>query len=196
VTNHALADAVWRNLEAVGAPVLGDDAVGVAREIQRKLGMQPMDQPFLEACLETLAPQEAERRMREHLPAWQRNWTSDDYVEMSWYAPTARFYIARPTLAPPPGASYPSWVANALGGIPATIDPTVVCAAKTIAGTMLDLFRSPDTLAQARREFDERTAGSPHRDALLPRSFEPPLDLPWPEYVTTARGTGWMNPYG
>jgi aminobenzoyl-glutamate utilization protein B len=61
---------------------------------------------------------------------------------------------------------------------------------------MLDLFRSPDTLAQARREFDERTAGSPHRDALLPRSFEPPLDLPWPEYVTTARGTGWMNPYG
>ena len=38
-------------------------------------------------------------RLRESMPAWQRNWTSDDYVEMTWYAPTVRLYIARPMLA-------------------------------------------------------------------------------------------------
>ena len=197
VTNHALAGVVWDNLAAVGAPELGPDAAEVAREIQRGLGFEPMEQPFLPATLETLAPQEAERRLREQMPAWQRNWTSDDYVEMSWYAPTARFYVARPALAPPPGGgAYPAWVANALGGIPATIDPTVVCAARTLAGTMLDLLAEPALLEAARREWEERVAGSPHREALLPRDFAAPLDLPWPEYVTTPRGTGWMNPYG
>jgi aminobenzoyl-glutamate utilization protein B len=196
VTNHVLAEAVWRNLAAVGAPELGEEAARVAREIQRELGMEPMEQPFLEACLETVEPEEAERRLRHHMPAWQRNWTSDDYVEMSWYAPTARFYIARPALrAPADGGAYPSWVANALGGIPATIDPTVVCAAKTVAGSLLDLLRAPDVLERARAEFEERVAGSPHREPLLPRDFEPPLELPWPEWVTTERGTGWVNPY-
>ena len=196
VTNHAMAEEVWRNLDAVGAPQLGPEAVAVARELQAGLGLEPMDQPFLEACLHTLDPRDAEAELRRQLPAWQRNWTSDDYVEMSWYAPTARFYIARPMLRPPAsGRPYPAWVANALGGIPETIDPTVLCAARTISGTLLDLLRSPEVLEQARREHEERTAGSPHAEALLPRDFGAPLDLPWPEYVTTARGEGWMNPY-
>ena len=41
-------------------------------------------------------------RLREQMPAWQTHWTSDDYVEMSWYAPTVRLYVARPMLAVPP----------------------------------------------------------------------------------------------
>jgi aminobenzoyl-glutamate utilization protein B len=84
---------------------------------------------------------------------------------------------------------------NALGGIPATIDPTVVCAAKTLAGSLLDLLMRPAALAEARREFQERLEREPHREPLLSRDHEPPLNLPWPEYVTTARGTEWVNPY-
>ena len=26
---------------------------------------------------------------------------------------------------------------------------------------------------------------------LLPKDFYPPIDLPWPEYVTTQRGLEW-----
>src|SRR5829696_8176381 len=30
---------------------------------------------------------------------------------------------------------------------------------------------------------------------LLPADHEPPVDFPWPEYVTTARGMQWSNPF-
>jgi aminobenzoyl-glutamate utilization protein B len=29
---------------------------------------------------------------------------------------------------------------------------------------------------------------------LLPRDFQPPIDLRWPEYVTTERGEEWWIP--
>jgi aminobenzoyl-glutamate utilization protein B len=196
ITNHALAEVVWANLRDVGPPHYGQDALAVAREIQTEIGIEPMEDPFLPASEELIEPREAERRLRRVLPSWQRNWTSDDYVEMSWYAPTARFYIARPVLrARESGRPYPTWVMNALGGIPATIDPTVVCAAKTLAGSLLDLLMHPAAVAEARSEFEERLEAESHREALLPTDHEPPVNFPWPEYVTTARGTEWVNPF-
>ena len=196
VANHALAEATYGNLEAVGPPRYGERAVAVAREIQAAVGLEPMDRPFLPACETLIDPREAERLLREALPAWQRNWTSDDYVEMSWYAPTVRLYIARPMLrAPAQGGAYPSWVPNALGGIAATIDPTVACAAKAVSGTLVDLLTTPGLVAAAGAEFRRRTSGERSVAPLLPPDFQPPLELPWPEYVSTARGAGWHNPY-
>jgi len=196
VANHALAEVVWRNLQDAGPPHYGPDAIAVARELQSELGVEPMERPFLPDCEQLVEPREAERRLRELMPSWQRNWTSDDYVEMSWYAPTARFYVAQPVLrAPAGGGAYPAWVMNALGGIPATIDPTVACAARTLAGSMLDLLADRALLDRARQELEQRLEGAPHRAPLLPRDHEPPLDFPWPEYVTTARGTHWSNPF-
>ena len=81
----------------------------------------------------------------------------------------------------PGGGPNPAWVMNALGGIPETIAPTIQVTGKTVAGTFLDLFTSPGRLAEAKAEFDRRTAESP-MPALLPADFEPPIDLPWPEY--------------
>lgn len=181
-TNHAMAEVLYANLEEVGAPVYGDEAITVAQDIQRSLGHEPLERPFLPETEQLIAPQEAERILREHLPAWQRNWTSDDYVEMSHYAPLVRFYVSRPALRPAAGGGqYPAWVMNALGGIPATIAPTIVTAGKTIAGTFLDLLTSPAALAAARTEFGERTTAEP-MPPLLPADFEAPIDLPWPDY--------------
>ena len=101
---------------------------------------------------------------------------------MTWYAPTARLYVGRPALRNPAGSpGYPGWVMNALGGIPAAIDPTIVSAGKTVAGTFLDLLDSPETIAAARSEFDERRSGDDAMDPLLPVDFTAPTDLPWPE---------------
>lgn len=194
LANHALAEVTYANLERVGPPRYGPAAVGVARELQRNLGIEPAEAPFLPECERLIDPREAERRLRDLLPAWQTNWTSDDYVEMTWYAPTVRLYVARPALAPrADGRPHPAWAMNALGGIPETIDPTVVCAAKTIAGTVLDLLRSPGTLASARQEFERRRADGP-AEPLLPAGFRAPVDYRWPEYVTTARGDDWWIP--
>ena len=60
---------------------------------------------------------------------------------------------------------------------------------------MLDLLADPATLAAAQREFEERIAGATHRSPLLAPDHEPPIGLPWPEYVTTARGDEWCNPF-
>ena len=176
-----LSTALFEELSAVGAPTYGPEAVAVAREIQREVGIEPMDEPFLDECSRLISPQDAEAGLREMMPAWQRNWTSDDYVEMTHYAPTVRFYVSRPALKGDPAVPYPAWTMNAMGGIPATIDPTIETAGKTVAGVFLRLLTSPEELAAAKAEFDERTDADPC-PALLPVDFEAPIDLPWPDY--------------
>lgn len=190
-TNHVMATALYDNLADVGAPSYGEEAIRVAQAIQENLGMEVMDKPFLDECEQLITPQDAEESLRQHLAPWQQNWTSDDYVEMTHYAPTVRFYVSRPALKSPAGAgAYPGWVMNALGGIPATIDPTIEVAGKTIAGTFIDLLTKPELVAEARAEFDARTEADP-MPALLAADFEPPIDLPWPDYRVRDGARSW-----
>jgi aminobenzoyl-glutamate utilization protein B len=85
---------------------------------------------------------------------------------------------------------------NALGGIPATIDPMIVCAAKTVALTMLRLLTDPTARDQAWQEFEQRTGGGiGGQDWIAPLAdYDPPIDFRWPEYVTTPRGWDWCIP--
>jgi aminobenzoyl-glutamate utilization protein B len=186
--NHTLATATYGNLEQVGAPVFNTDAGrDLAHEIQRNLGLEPMHNPFLTETEQLISPQEAETILRRELPDWQENFTSDDYTEFCWHAPTVRLYIARPALAEPqPGYQYPAWVMNALGGMPATIDPMIVCAAKTIGLTIIDLLTDAEMLSEATAEFIRRTSGDQWQAPLC--DYQPPIDFFWPEYVTDDKG--------
>jgi aminobenzoyl-glutamate utilization protein B len=192
LANHAMADITYRNLERAGAPHYDAEAVRVARALQAELGLAPMENPFADELGELVPPREAERRLRRDLPSWQTHYTSDDYTDMTWHAPTARFYVGRAVLKGPPGFAYPEWALNALGGIPATIDPTVETAAKTVAGTVLDLLTDHEGLARAQQEFRMRREQSedPHPWC----DYDPPIDFPWPEYVETPRGREWWIP--
>ena len=107
----------------------------------------------------------------------------------------------RPRLRPPgPDYEYPAWAHNALGGLPAAINPGIFLGAKTIAATLLDLLTDPALLQQAQDEFRERTGGGVGGTkwvaSLLPKDFKPPIDLRWPEYIQTARGEEWWIPTG
>jgi aminobenzoyl-glutamate utilization protein B len=120
-------------------------------------------------------------------------------VEFCWHAPTVRLLAGRPRLRPPtPGYANPNWTYNALGGLPAAVDPGMFVAARTMALTMLDLATQPEVLAAAQAEFRERTGGGVGGThwvgPLLPADFDPPVDLRWPEYVSTARGPEWCIP--
>lgn len=199
LANNALADLTYRNMELVGAPAYSEEALEFGREIQRNLGLEPMANPFPEVYTQLTPPAEYEAETRSLLPSWQKNFTSDDYVDYTWHAPTVRIYTGRPTLQPPrPGYEYPAWAYNAMGGVAAIVDPGMFLASKTIAATAIDLLTKPETLAQAKAEFEERTGGGVGGDKwvapLLPSDFQPPIDLRWPEYITTVRGEEWWLP--
>ncbi|WP_426129214.1 amidohydrolase [Pararhizobium sp. PWRC1-1] len=196
LANHAMANLVWDALKSVGPPRWDETARTAAREIQANLGVEAMAQPFIDEMEKLIAPQDAEAILRRDLAPSQLNSTSDDYTDMSWHAPTARFYIARPALKAPTGYTYPVWVSNALGGIPATIDPTVLCAAKTIAVSAVRLLEDQTVRTAAKTEFNERTGGGIGGSKWIPPlcDYEPPIHFRWPEYVTTARGRDWWIP--
>jgi aminobenzoyl-glutamate utilization protein B len=194
--NHVMAEAVYANLEQVGPPKLGEEARRFGRDIQASLGLPQTEDPFTEDCQVLRAPQDYEAERREGLPPWQRNFTSDDYVEYTWHAPTARLYTGRPVLRQ--GSEWSHWSFNALGGFAPAIDPSWQIAGKVIGATLIDLITQPEILSRAREEFAARTGGGMGGDAwvppLLPADFSPPVDLRWPEYVRTARGEGWWIP--
>jgi aminobenzoyl-glutamate utilization protein B len=164
--------------------------------MQTELGLTPMPKPFLPQIEELIEPRAAEAALRANLPAWQTHYTSDDYTEMSWHAPTARFYVGRPALRAPQGYTYPDWVMNALGGMPQTIDPMILTAAKTIAGTIVELLSDKALCARARTEFIERTGGGAGggnwQKPLC--DYPPPVSFPWPRYVETEKGREWWIP--
>jgi aminobenzoyl-glutamate utilization protein B len=199
LANHAMAELTYRNLELVGAPEYTEQARSFAREIQENLGLSPMKNPFPEEHERLITPQEAEAKLRQSLPPWQLNFTSDDYVEYTWHAPSVRLYTARPRLeSPRADYTYPAWAINAMGGRPEIVDPGMFVAGKTLAATLLDLLTHPEELEKARAEFNERTGGgvggSKWLAPLLAPDFPPPVDLRWPEYVQTVRGEEWWIP--
>jgi len=197
--NHAISALTYANLVLAGAPAFDERAKRFGREIQKNLGLKLMADPMHPAMSALCDPAEDEARMRAILPPWQKNYTSDDYTDYTWHCPTARLIVGRATLQPPKADyQYPAWVWNALGGHPATIDPTIYSAARTIAGSILDLLTRPDELAKAKAEFAERTGGGIGGKRwvgpLLPKDFAAPIHFRWPEYVTTPRGEEWWIP--
>jgi aminobenzoyl-glutamate utilization protein B len=194
--NHAMAELTFGNFELVGAPAWGEEARIFAREIQKNLGLEPMENPFQPAMEVLTAPDVGEEKFRKELPPWQFHYGADDYVDYTWHAPTVRLYVARPRLQEPdPGYKYPEWTRYAMGGVPAMIDPMWHKAGQVIATTLVDLASEPELIAAAKAEFDERTGGGVGGDKwiapLLPADFEAPVDFAWPEYVDTPRGPEW-----
>ena len=196
LANHVMTGVVWDALQAVGAPVWDEAAKAIAREIQTNLGIAPMAEPFIDEMSRLISPHDAEAILRRDLPPSQLNSTSDDYTDMTWHAPTARFYIARPALKAPPGTAYPAWVMNALGGIPATIDPMVRTAAKVLALAALRILEDDSARAAAMAEFRTRTGGGIRGTGWCAPlcDYAPPIHFRWPEYVTTPRGRDWWIP--
>jgi aminobenzoyl-glutamate utilization protein B len=106
-----MAEVTFRHFEKLGAPEWSEEAKVFARELQKSLAVEPMQEPFFEGLGKLTPPWEAEKAFRAQLPAWQLNYAADDYVDYTWHAPTVRLYVGRPTLqAPKSGYRYPEWV--------------------------------------------------------------------------------------
>lgn len=194
--NHALTTALYDNLAELGIPEFDDPkVVDFAHELERHLGFEPSEQPFNDQFYELTSPQENDAEVRRDLPEWQECTGADDYTEYSWHAPTVRFFTAKPHLKQL-GSDLMHWANNAFIGIPEAIDPTWVRGGQTIAATAVQLIEDEGLLAATKAEFEDRKTRVDTRllEPLLPRDFDAPIELPWPEYTETARGFGWILP--
>jgi len=196
LSNMKLSEILYRNLELVGPPVFSEEAREFARKIHENLGHEPMDEPLTEQCQKIAPIDYADEDIRYNFPQWVETQGSDDYVDYQWTAPSTRLLTANAILRnPDPNKPLPSWTRYAMNGYPACVNPGISTAAKTIGTTIVDLLTHPKELAEAQEEFEERTGGgiggSKWVPPLLLEDFYPPIDLPWPEYVTTQRGFEW-----
>ncbi len=191
--NHVISQLVFNSLKTVGAPIWGREAIETANEIRTNLGLTKSREPFLKESEKIIDPKAADAIVRSDLPSSQLNFTSDDYTEMCWHAPTARLYIARPMLAPVEGFSYPNWVMNALGGIPEAIDPMIITAAKTIGVSFVNMLTNKEILKEAKKEFVMRTGGGINGSKWTKPlcDYEPPIHFAWPDYIETKTGKDW-----
>jgi aminobenzoyl-glutamate utilization protein B len=196
--NTVLAEMAYENFKNIGPTVYGDNAKRFAREIQKNLGYEPMQDPFTDGCQRLLNLEEGEKAIRSLLPEWQTHYSSDDYVEYTWHAPSARVRTAKAVLRPLEDGSYPKWTTLAMTGERSTIDPAIFTGGKVISGCFIDLLTKPQILIKAKEEFNERTGGgvggSRWVSPLLSPDLIPPLDIRWPEYVHTPRGREWWIP--
>ncbi|MCQ4438230.1 hypothetical protein NO135_24805, partial [Clostridioides difficile] len=66
--NHALARATYANLDRAGAPRWNGDAIRIAQELQRNLGIDAMAAPFLPVTEHLIDPEDCEVALRQQMP--------------------------------------------------------------------------------------------------------------------------------
>jgi aminobenzoyl-glutamate utilization protein B len=196
LSNKKLSEIIHKNLKIVGPPKFSNEAREFGRKLQENLGFEPMEDPFTEDC-QSIAPLDyQDNEIKYRFPKWVETQGSDDYVDYQWTAPSTRLNTANATLKNPnPNKPLPAWTRLALNGCSPCIDPGIVTASKTIGITIVDLILNPNELIKAKHEFNERTGGGIGGNNWIPpllhKDFYPPIDLPWPEYVSTQRGFEW-----
>ena len=158
-----MKDVMWKNLNEIGAPAYTEEDNAFAREIQKNMGLKPLDEPMY---TEIVPPEKA---YGDFHPA-------DDVNEFTWHCPTARLYVSK-AMEPIPGVRYPRWASSALCGMGVT-HRMGMCAAQVMGVSAIDVIESPKTLKDAWAEFYERKKVH-DEPPLLPKGLKPPVELRW-----------------
>jgi aminobenzoyl-glutamate utilization protein B len=176
--NNVMKDLVWKNLLEIGAPAYTEEDKVFAREIQRSMGQEPLDEPLY---TEIVPPEKAYGGFH---PA-------DDVNEFTWHCPTARLYVSK-AMRSIPGVSYPRWASSALCGVGVT-HRMGMCAAQVLALSAVELIENPRLLKDAWVEFNERKKKHDEPPLLL-EGLKPPVELRWPEWVDRPGSEWWIPP--
>lgn len=176
--NTVMRDVMWENLNVIGAPAYTEEDKAFAREIQKNIGLEPLDEPMYTEIVPS------EKAYGAFHPA-------DDVNEFTWHCPTARLYVSK-AMEPIPGVRYPRWASSALCGMGVT-HRMGMCAAQVMGLSAIDVIESPKTLKKAWAEFKERKLKH-DEPPLLPAGLKPPIELRWPEWVDRPGSEWWIPP--
>ena len=156
--NRTLVEVIQRNLEQVGAPKFDDREKAFARVTQKDL--KPVPALALAEQVEPLPG--GPPRQGTH---------STDVGDLTWFFPVGQFTAATHTY----GAPGHSWQIVACTGT-SIGEKGMMVAAKTIAGTAIDLYRSPELIARAREDL-KKTMADQKYTTLIPEGQKAPKTI-------------------
>lgn len=146
-----------KNLEKIGAITYAEDEILYAQKIQKEA---QVDEKGMVATIEKL-------KQPEKYPEGG----STDVAEVSWITPT----IHLSTTCAPYGIPWHSWAVVASSKHPIGYKGMFL-AAKVLATTALDLFRSPGMLKEMKKEFKEKLNGYTYKSGISPDQ-KPPIRI-------------------
>ncbi len=173
ITSKTLSELVVTNMREVGPTKYSEEELKFAAEIAKSFSKQQKID-----SLKQLKLPEWEKYVEVDLPtdildAWDEGEVSPgstDVSTVSWVVPTMEFGTTCNVL----GAPGHSWQFVACSG--STIGhKSLIFAAKTMAGSILDLMTKPELLAKAKEEHKRRLAGRSYEPGDVER--KPPLEL-------------------
>ena len=172
IPNRTLSEVVLDNMRGVGPPEYTEEELEFARRIGETVPRQ----------------QKMDSLRKRGVPSWERYidvdlvrdvfdpWNegevsagSSDVSDVSWNVPTMEFSTTAFVL----GAPGHSWHAVACSGV-SIGHKSLVFAAKTIAGTAVDLITKPELLRRAHEELEKRLGGRIYTPPV-PEGHPPPL---------------------
>ena len=164
--NNALAQITMKNLKELNDLQYSEEEKQFAVRIQ-----ETIDKP---------KPLESLREVRDR--SGTIGMGSTDVGDVSWVVPTSGFTTA----CWAPGTPGHSWQAVACGGT-SIARKGMNLAARVLAASAWDLYRSPETLAAAKKE-QERRLGEQKYESLMQPGQTPPLDYRRAPQNQTAAG--------
>jgi aminobenzoyl-glutamate utilization protein B len=172
--SKALSEVVVSNMREIGAPNYTDEELEFARKIAESVPKQQKIDSLRKSKVPDWEKYVDVDIFTDILDPWNEGEVSagsTDVSDVSWQTPTMEFGTAAFVL----GAPGHSWQHVACSGT-SIGHKSLVFAAKTIAGSALDLFTKPDLLESAQEEHDEKMKGRSYR-CPIPDHIPPPLEI-------------------
>ena len=156
LVNKAIAEAIQKNIEAVGVPKWTEEEAAFAHEFRPRSAEKPAI---------------GLRSDPVPLGGRRQSASSNDNGDVSWVVPAGMLNFP----ASVPGIGYHEWKA-AVTPVSSISHKGQVAGAKVLAASIIDLLTSPELLSKARAEFEVESKKTPYF-SLLPADAQPPLDL-------------------
>ena len=172
--NKTLSELVIANMREIGAPTYTVEELEFARKIgetippeQKRDGLRKREIPDWERYIDV-------DLVTDILDPWDEGKVSGgstDVSDISWNTPTMEFSTTAAVLGTPGH----SWHFVSTSGM-SIGHKSLIFAAKTIAGTALDLMTMPEVLEKAKEEQKERLKGQTYRSPI-PDDVGPALEV-------------------
>jgi len=154
--NRTLAELVQRNIEVAGMPAWTDAEQKLARELQANAKVK------VEGLKSEIKPMTGAAVPRQ---------SSNDAGDVSWKVPMIKFYYPSNV----PNINFHHWAAGVVLAN-SIAHKGAVAGTKAFAGAVVECFKNPALVEEAKRTFKEELGGVEYK-SILPPEQKPPAEL-------------------